>query len=446
MTITPAAEHARARTPRGTPVVPASPVVVTDPPAPATMTGTGPSVQTGPRAAHVAGTDRLTVTLTGMIAGTPHLGGLTWVALNQLFGLIAAGTDAHLVEPVTSAQLTPPGTSLADSDNAAYLTAVTDRYRLAGHVTLLCTDTRETIGLPYRALVERAQRSDVVINVGGVLGDPDLTEPAPVRAYLDIDPGFTQLWAEQGADMRLDGHTHFVTVGPLLGTPACPVPTLDRHWIAMLPPVSLAHWHDTGPVAPGAAFTTVASWRGYGSVWHDGVHYGQKAHAMRPLFPLTGLTAQRLQLALEIHPDETSDVDALATHDWDIVDPAVVAATPEDFHAYVTGSKGELGIAKLGYIAGRTGWLSDRSACYLAAGRPVAAHDTGAGAVLPTGEGLVTFRTVTEAADALDEIAGNYDTHRHAARELAVEHFDARTVMARLLDDLTVTPPPAQPQ
>lgn len=388
-----------------------------------------------PAAGSPAPGQRPTVLLTGMLAGRPQLGGLAWVALNQLLGLRAAGFDAHLIEPITD-DVHPPGAPLSSSAPAAHLRALTQAYGLAGAATLLHTRTRETVGLPYPDLAARAAHSDVLLNVGGMLRDPDLAGPPPIRAYLDLDPGFTQLWAADGVDLRFDGHTHFVTVGPALGTPGCPVPTLDRHWIGMLPPVSLAHW----PAAPGGqdgAFTTVASWRGYGSVWHDGVHYGQKAHAMRPLFDLPARTHERIEIALDIHPAEHHDVDALRRHRWTILNPASVAATPQAFHRFVTDSKAELGVAKLGYLAGRTGWFSDRSACYLAAGRPVLAHDTGFGAQLPTGAGLLAFCDVDGAAAGIAEIAGDYRRHSAAARAIAVEHLDARKVLGDLLDRLT---------
>lgn len=374
------------------------------------------------------------VLLTGTIGSTPHLGGLSWVALNQLFGLEQAGCDVHLVEPLRASERVPADAPLGSSDNAAYFRAVLHAHGIADRATLLCTDTRTTVGRPYDELVRVAASADVVLNVGGLLDDPELLGPAPVRAYLDLDPGFTQLWAAQGADLRLDGHTHFVTVGSLLGSAQCPVPTLGRHWIGMLPPVSLPHWPTVEPAPREAPFTTVASWRGYGSVWHEGVHYGQKAHAMRPLFGLTERTSERLEPALEIHPDEVDDVAALARHGWKLHDPARVANTPQAFRRFVHDSRAELGIAKLGYIVGRTGWFSDRSVCYLAAGRPVLAHDTGFDQILPTGEGLLAFSDVDDAAHGIAEIAGDPGKHGAAARRIAEEHFDARTVMADLIE------------
>ncbi|HEX5365068.1 MAG TPA: hypothetical protein VFW63_00170 [Acidimicrobiales bacterium] len=377
------------------------------------------------------------VVVVGVVAATPGLGGLSWVTLNQAAGLAQAGCDVHVVDPVPAARRRPPGAPLAATANAAYFDGVVDRFGLRGRATLLCPETGETHGGSPAELAARCAAADVLLNTSGALRAPELVEPAPVRAYLDLDPGFTQLWALQGADVGLDGHTHFVTLGPLLGRPGCPVPTLGRSWIPLVPPVSLPHW-PVRPARPGGPFSTVASWRGYGSIWHDGVHYGQKAHAARPLLDLPARTTQELCLALEIHPDEVEDIAALDRGGWRRVDPATVASSPEAFAEFVAGSKGELALAKLGYIEGRTGWFSDRSACYLASGRPVLAHDTGFAAHLPEGAGLVAFDGVESAADGLDRIGHDHAAHGAAARAVAAEHLDAGVVMRGLLDRLGV--------
>jgi hypothetical protein len=373
------------------------------------------------------------VVLVGVLSATPGLGGLSWVTLNQAAGLAQAGARVHVVDLAPDTSPVPLGSSV----HAAYFDAVVDELGLASSATLVCQETAQTHGRTFAELAGICADADLVLNTGGFLRAPDLVEGPDVRAYVDLDPGFSQLWASQGADVGLDGHDAFVTVGPLLGAPGCPVPTLGRDWIGMVPPVSLPHWPEQEP-RPAGAFTTVASWRGYGSVWHDGVHYGQKAHATRPLLALAERTSEDLCLALEIHADETSDIAALEAHGWGRVDPSVVAATPGRFADFVAASKGELGLAKLGYIEGRSGWFSDRSSCYLACGRPVLAADTGFGEILPTGAGLVAFSDLDGAVDGLARIAANYAAHCAAARHVAREHLDARSVMGGLLESLGV--------
>jgi glycosyltransferase involved in cell wall biosynthesis len=181
----------------------------------------------------------------------------------------------------------------------------------------------------------------------------------------------------------------------------------------------------------------VGHWRSYGSIDHDGVHYGQRAHSLRELIGLPGRTRGRLELALAIHPDETSDLAALAANGWELLDPDQAAGTPTRYRDFVQASKGELGVAKSGYVASRCAWFSDRSACYLASGRPVVAQETGFSAFLPGGEGLLPFVSVEEAASAIDEVEGDWERHSRAARELAREHLDSDRVLPRLLEKVT---------
>jgi glycosyltransferase involved in cell wall biosynthesis len=155
---------------------------------------------------------------------------------------------------------------------------------------------------------------------------------------------------------------------------------------------------------------------------------------MRELIDLPARTTERLELALAIHPGEKPDLAALAAHGWRLLDPAEVAATPEQYARFVRGSRGEFGVAKGGYVASNCGWFSDRSACYLASGRPVVAQDTGWGEWLAPGDGVLPFRTAAEAAAAMDAVARDYALHSRAARATAERYFDSDKVLAALLD------------
>jgi hypothetical protein len=378
----------------------------------------------------------LRILLTGMNAAVPRQGGLTWVVLQYLLGLTRLGHEVYFVEPVEASALQPTGATLAQSGNAAYFREVAQEFGLERNAALLLAGTRETVGLPYGELLEVARSADVLLNVAGMLTDEELTGPIPRRAYLDIDPGFTQLWqAVQGIDMRLGGHTHFVTVGLSLGRAECAVPTCGRDWIATCQPVVLEHW----PVADGIvydALTTIANWRGYGSIEHEGVHYGQKVHSLREFMALPTQTPERFLLALAIHPGETRDLEALASHGWRLIDPAGVTGTAASYRRFVQSSKAEFGIAKSGYVLSRCGWFSDRSICYLASGRPVIAQETGFSRYLPTGEGLFTFETAEDVLAGIEAMNRDYGRHARAARALAEEHFDSDRVLSRLLQKL----------
>ena len=362
--------------------------------------------------------------MAGRMAGVPGQGGAAWAVLQYLHGFAALGHDVRFVEPAP-----------ARPDAVAFFEALVAAEGLGGRAALLHPG-RATTGASYGDLARFAARADVLVNLAGVLTDAELCGPVAQRIYVDLDPAFTQLWQAQGVDMGLGGHDVHLTVGPAVGTAACAVPTGGIDWRPTLPPVVLDRWpYAEEPARHG--WTTVGHWRSYGPVVHDGVFYGQKAHSVRQLLDLPGLLAPLgadWEPALAVHPGDGRDLAALAEHGWAPLDPAAVAGDPARYQAFVTGSLGEIGIAKAGYVTARCGWFSDRSVCYLAAGRPVVAQDTGWPAVLPAGEGLLAFTDAAGAADAVAEVAGNYGRHRKAARALAEDLFDARLVLPRLLE------------
>jgi hypothetical protein len=370
----------------------------------------------------------LRILFSGMVAGDPGQGGASWSILQYLLGFRALGHQVRLVEPVDR----------LDPRAVAYFEQVVGDFGLEGEAALLVRGRRETAGAPYEELARWASETDVLVNVSGMLRDEELAGPPPLRVFLDLDPAFNQLWDAEGIEMGFDLHNRFANVGLGLGAPDCPVPTGGREWLKTLPPVFLPRWERA--TGPGEAFTTVGNWRGYGSVEWEGRRYGQKAHSLRKLLDLPKLTGERLAPALAIHPEETEDLGALRAHGWELRDPGALAGTPARYAELVRGSKGEIGIAKEGYVASRSGWFSDRSACYLASGRPVVAQDTGFPGCLPTGEGLLAFTTAEEAAAAIDAVSAAYARHAGAARALAEDLLDSRRVLTRLLDQVSSTP------
>jgi hypothetical protein len=217
---------------------------------------------------------------------------------------------------------------------------------------------------------------------------------------------------------------------------APPLPSCGVAWVSMLPPVVLDQW----PIVtarPTLGLTTVANWRSYGSIEYQGVRFGQKAHAFRAVLDLPRAVAPlAVEPALSIAPGDAADSAALRGHGWRLHRPRRVAADVPSYRRFIACSTAEIGIAKSGYVASRCGWFSDRSACYLASGRPVIAQDTGWTSRLPHGDGLLAFDDVAGVAAATDRIMASYDRHRRSARELAEEHLDARRVLTRLLEDV----------
>jgi hypothetical protein len=380
----------------------------------------------------VTAASRLTILCAGMVAADPQYGGASWAVLQYLLGFRRLGHTVYFVEPVSQAKVAA-GRRLAQSPIARQFQRLMTAFEFQQHSALLLEGTDETVGLSYDSIREAAGRADVLFNISGMLTDPALLAPIGRRVYLDLDPGFNQAWhTVEGIDMRFDAHTHFATVGLAVGQPGCRVPTCGRSWIATCPPVVLDEW----PVARGAArhgFTTVANWRSYGSVHHDGLFLGQKAHSLRPLMDLPARTPARFELALAIDPGEP-DLAALHANGWTLLDPRLTAGTPRSYRRFVARSRAEFGLAKSGYVATQSGWFSDRSACYLAAGRPVLAQDTGFGAALPTGTGLLRFTTPADVVAGVEAIESDYRRHRQAARAIAEQYLDSNHVLPRLLD------------
>lgn len=378
-----------------------------------------------------------TILVAGTMAGDPFQGGTTWSVLQYILGLRGLGHDVYFVEPVPARKLRPVGASLRASTSASYFRDVVRQFGLQSKAALLLRDANDTVGCTYEALRAIASRADLLINFSGALTDPALLERIPVRLYVDLDPGFNQLWHVCAIDVGFDRHTHFATIGLGLGDETCPIPTCDRSWITTRQPIVLTEW-PVADRAPDQALTTSGGGRGLGSITHDGIYYGQKAHALRQFIALPAKIRQRMLLAFAPAPEETKDVSRLAAEGWQWVDPGAIAGTPDQYRDFVQSSFAEFGIAKSGYATSRCGWFSDRSVCYLASGRPVIAQETGFSAFLPTDEGLFAFETEDQALAAIDAVVGNYSRHSKAARRIAEEYFDANIVLPLLLERVGV--------
>jgi hypothetical protein len=373
-----------------------------------------------------------------MIGRVPRQGGATWAVLQYLLGLRRLGHDVFFFESIDSGSVMPAGSPLASSHNAGYVENVMAGAGLPSAWALLLDGTRETAGLSFGAASSVARRADLLVNLAGSLKSP-IVEEVPIRAYVDLDPAFTQIWQETyGIDMGLDLHTHLLSVGQAIGSSSCAVPARGRTWTRTLPPVVLEQW----PAAPATAdrWSSVANWRSYGSVEHGGQMYGQKAHSWRALFRLPELTGSRYEIAMAIDPGDGRDVADLHAHGWHLVDPQIAAGSPQSYRRFINDSRAELAVAKSGYVLSRSGWFSDRSVCYLSAGRPVVAQETGFSEWIPTGDGLCSFTTLGEACEAVAQIEGDYERHSRGARSLAEEVFSSDRVLTSMMQAIGADP------
>lgn len=379
-----------------------------------------------------------TVAIAAALAQRPHIGGHTWMALQYLLGFRALGWEVVLIdrlEPEMCRDACGEPCAAEDSVNVAYLAGAMDRFGLGGDWALLVPG-HEPIGMTRRELERRLGASRLLLNVMGYLDDEDLLARATLPVFLDIDPGFGQMWRALDLHDAFAGHDCFVSVGTNVGQPGCGVPDCGLAWIPTLPPVALEQW----PLAPGgSAFTTVASWRGpFGRIEYEGRTYGLRVHEFRRFLPLPGLTDATFEVALDIDPAEKRDLTSLVEHGWTLLDPCAVAGDPDAYRDFIQASRAELMVAKNMYVDTRSGWFSDRSACYLASGKPVLAQDTGFERMLPSGDGLLTFATLEQAAAAVERVAGERERHARAARAIAEEHLAAERVLGRLVGELGV--------
>ena len=383
----------------------------------------------------MSGPARPSIVIAGAIARKPSHGGHAWALLSWALGFRALGYGVTWIDRVDEER----------AGERAHFFDVMAAFGLGEDACLLAPagaagrPAESSSGLDRAAARERIGRAELLLNIMGYLDDEELLAAARRRVFLDIDPGFGQMWRALGLADLFAGHDDFATVGRNIGRGDCAIPDCGLAWIATRPPVALERWPERPVAAPASAFRSVATWRGrYAPIEFEGRRYGVRAHAFRKLAGLPKLSGERFELALDIDPADEPDRARLVDGGWRLVDPKRVAADPWRYRRFVAGSAAELQVAKELYVETGSGWFSDRSACYLASGRPAIVEDTGLEGDLPLGEGLLAFRNLDEAAAAVAEVASDLPRHSRAARRIAEESFAADRVARRLLDDLGV--------
>jgi len=368
------------------------------------------------------------------VAKYPEGGGNFWVPLQYLLGLRAQGVDAHWVELVWR-QESPARAEEVLTRFAADVEA----FGVREWVTLVYYPENDRddpsgpvqhVGLPPETLWRRA-RDGLLLNMANSV-PPELRARFGRTVLFDVDPGPFQLWARQ-YELGVGTHDGYLTIGQNLGAPDCPVPLDDVPWQRVWPTVHLPVWPDQG-TRDGERYTTVTQW--WNGTWvtlGEETLDGNKRAGFIDMVALPGRVEVPLELAANIHPGEVEDRALLARHGWGLVDPVAVAGTPVKFRDYVQRSRGEFSCAKPAYVRTRPGWVSDRTVCYLASGRPCVVQDTGAARLLPPSAGLRFFTSLDEAAEALRAIERDYRTAARAARALAEEVFSTAAVLPGLL-------------
>jgi hypothetical protein len=402
------------------------------------------------------------VVVTGLIAQHPRLGGVAWDYVQYPVGLALLGHDVYYLEDSGEWPYRLDGGSDPDSwiardpaANVRHLADVMRRFGLEDRWMYRFALDGRWYGMRDRRREAVLASADLLLNVSGTLEHPDRYRRIPRLAYIDSDPVFTQARLVADREAAFAGRVAAHDVHFSFGERVNDGPFRTRHtWRPTRQPVVLPEWRVAQ--APRDAFTTVMSWTSYPPFTIGGVTLAQKDVEFGRLIGLPRRTAAPLEVALGSvhHAGWESEVGALAPEvaaqlrrdpslsparllslaGWRVVDALQACATMDAYRAYVGSSRAELSVAKSGYVVGRAGWFSCRSACYLASGRPVVVQDTGFSPAVPSGEGVLAFDTPDAALAAINEVVAHPRRHARAAREIAAEYFAADRVLAALLD------------
>ena len=378
------------------------------------------------------------VVVSGYLVRNP-LGGYVWQAAHYLLGVRALGHDVwfyedtglyeHAYNPVTN------------EFGAAYDYGVRatgeflERLGLGSHWVFVDTASGGEHGPGAGRTAEILRDADVLLSIAGINRILPEQRGGRPSVFVDIDPAFTQIKAADGDRVVrevLDAHVAHFTYGENIGTARSPVPDAGYRWRPTRAPVAIDQWAGTRPRT--RAYTTVGRWN---ETQRDLVFGGQtfqwrKRTEWLRCLDLPARTGNEFEIAMDVE-SVAGDPGVLRSHGWRIADPRAISGDPWRYRDFIRGSRGEFTVAKDLNVRLRSGWFSDRAACYLAAGRPVVVQDTAFGDVLPVGEGIRAFRTVAEAAEAIAAIEADYPRAAANALEVARAHFDAARVVAPLL-------------
>jgi hypothetical protein len=372
----------------------------------------------------------------GFIGKLPYAG-MSLYNLHYLVGLRELGYDLHYVERQDYPHefYDPTIDEMTDDTGYAlnYLRDLLPQYGISSAQFSLIDQKNVCYGTGWKALCEILNEADFVLTLATPTWFDEL-ERCPRRGFVDGDPMFTQVAMLRGKDAVDHAPEHYTvlfTAATRIGMPGCTVPEVQRSWIPTRSVVATKLWHardvPTGPLP----VTCLMHWAAGSPVTFNGQNYGHKDREFECFIDLPQRISQPFVLAV----DGGAPRERLKQHGWQLADPLAVTRTIPAYREFIAGSWADLGIAKHAYVASRSGLFSDRSLCYLAAGRPVLHQDTGFTDWLPAGEGVLPFSDMDGVLEALQLLNTDYARHARAARRIAEEHFEASTIVGRMLDD-----------
>ena len=400
---------------------------------------------------------KLRLIIMGILGRTP-LAGVSWQVLHFLEGFRRLGHEIYYIEDTGGWAYHPLRTNADHEAENAYeinlqyavnhVARVMSAHGLQDQWAYQSRLSDRTFGLSETQVSNAFENADALVNLTGSTQLFEEHARVPVRIYLETDPVLPQIEVAQDDRKRIDllsAHTHHFTYGENLGAPDCGVPVTRFEYLPIRQPVVLDWW--TGDARSGSTlnghpqnrpyFTTIAKWRQPGKDidWNGETYSWSKHVEFLKFIDLPRRTEQEFELALAWQDEKDQEaIPQLRSHGWRIIDAISLSLDTAPYREYILRSRGEFTVAKDQNIRLRSGWFSDRSACYLAAGKPVVTQDTAFGNILPVGRGLFAFRNMEDILTAINTIESDYDQHSRAAREIAQEYFAAEKVLRSLIE------------
>ena len=415
----------------------------------------------------------LRIIVTGLIAQHPHMGGVAWDYLQYPLGLRLLGHDVYYFEDSGEWAYNLDGgesghelAARTPKRNLEHLSRIMSRFGLGDRWAYNFARDDTWHGLSDAKRREVLATADLLINVSGTIEHPERYRSIPRMAYIDSDPLFTQVKLVQECpefSPRVDLHDVHFSFGESF---SAAMPVTGHRWLPTRHPMVMDEWPANAPFRE--VYSTVMNWTSYQPIIHEGRSYGQKDVEFRKFLHLPEKVAPaKLEVALAniLHShwqtdsggfsDEVKTImegnphistrELLQRTGWHVVDPDVRCGGLDEYRDYLLSSKGELSVAKNGYVQSGSGWFSCRSCCYLAAGRPVIVQDTGFTDVIPAGEGILAFSDFEEAVEGIREVEADYVRHARAAREIAGTYFNSNHVLTSLVERAMAAPPHKTP-
>jgi len=366
------------------------------------------------------------------------LAGVTYQFLHYMIGLRRLGYDPYYIEDSGRWVYDPQIDALSPSaaGNINMVAPVLEAHGFSGKWAFRGSyPGGECYGMTEEQILRLYREADAFLNVTGAQEIREEHMVCPRRIYVESDPFAAQVGVAQGhagTIAALAAHdTHF-SFGENLGSEDCLVPIERFRWLPTRQPVALDLW-DHAPGPKRGSYTTITTWHNKNKDldYQGDTYYWTKDREFLKFVDLPLRRSTSFELAVWVDEDVKQ---LLQSNGWSLVDSIELSRNTDSYRNYILHSRGEFTVARDQYVRPNTGWFSDRSACYLAAGRPVITQETGFSKFLPSGKGLFGFRTMDDVLAAIDAIESDYDGHCRAAREIGAEYFATEKVVSSLME------------